>query len=88
MRHRQISQDGGEELRTVDIALNTMEHVSVLVNITNRYPFTIQLRQGRYVVDGKSILGVYSLEHSKPITLEVYSDHCEALMDDLEPLIC
>lgn len=75
-------------MRTVDITLNSNDHVSQLVNITNRYPFTIQLRQGRYVVDGKSILGVCSLERSKPIVLEVYSDHCDALMDDLQPLIC
>ena len=75
-------------MRTVDIALNENSHISALVNITNRYPFTIQLRQGRYVVDGKSILGVCSLERSKPITLEIYSDHCDALMDELTPLIC
>ena len=74
-------------MRTVDIALNTNEHISKLVNITNRYPFIIQLRQGRYVVDGKSILGVCSLERSKPITLEVYSDHCDSLMDELQPLV-
>ena len=75
-------------MRTVDIALTKPDHASALVNITNRYPFTIQLRQGRYVVDGKSILGVCSLERSKPITLEVYSDHCDSLMDDLQPLMC
>ena len=75
-------------MRTVDIALSTPDHISTLVNITNRYPFIIQLRQGRYVVDGKSVLGVCSLERSKPITMEVYSDHCDALMDDLESLIC
>ena len=75
-------------MRTVDIALSSADHVSALVNITNRYPFTIQLRQGRYVVDGKSILGVCSLETSKPITLEVYSDRCDELMDDLQPLMC
>ena len=75
-------------MKTLDIALQTPQHVSTLVNITNRYPFTIQLRQGRYVVDGKSILGVYSLEHSKPITMEVYSDHCDELLDDLQPLMC
>ena len=74
-------------MRTVDIALSTPDHISALVNITNRYPFIIQLRQGRYVVDGKSILGVCSLERSKPITMEVYSDHCESLMDELQPLI-
>ena len=77
---------GGEAVRTVDIALSSADHVSALVNITNRYPFTIQLRQGRYVVDGKSILGVCSLERSKPIVLEAYSDHCEKLFDELQPL--
>ena len=75
-------------MKTVDIALGTPDAISALVNITNRYPFTIQLRQGRYVVDGKSILGVCSLDGSRPITVEVYSDHCEALMDDLHPLVC
>lgn len=73
-------------MRSIDIALSCAEHIRTLVNITNRYPFTIQLRQGRYVVDGKSILGVCSLEHSKPITLEAYSDHCDDLLDDLQPL--
>ncbi len=75
-------------MRIVYIALRSLDNVSTLVNITNRYPFVIQLRQGRYVVDGKSVLGVYSLEHSKPITLEVYSDNCDALMDDLQELMC
>ena len=75
-------------MRTLDIALNNNDHVSKLVNITNRYPFIIQLRQGRYVVDGTSILGVCSLERSKPITLEVYSDHCDALLDELQSLSC
>ena len=75
-------------MRTADIALSTHSHISTLVNITNRYPFTLQLRQGRYVVDGKSILGVCSLERSKPIILEVYSDHCDALMEELTSLMC
>mgnify|MGYP002869541813 FL=1 len=73
-------------MRTLDIALHSPDHISALVNITNRYPFTIQLRQGRYVVDGKSILGVCSLERSKPIVLEAYSDHCDALLDELQKL--
>ena len=73
-------------MRTVDMASQSPKHVSKLVNITNRYPFTIPLRQGRYVVDGKSILGVCSLERSKPIVLEAYSNHCEELFDELQPL--
>ena len=83
-----LSELGGECLKTIDISLTSKEHVRSLVNITNRYPFTIALRQGRYVVDGKSILGVCSLHHLKPVTMEIYSDNCEALIDDLQELIC
>ena len=75
-------------MKSVDITLKRNEQVSALVNITNRYPYVITLRQGRYVVDGKSILGVFSLQRSQPILLEAYSDNCDALMDDLQPLIC
>ncbi len=75
-------------MKSVDISLKHNEQVSALVNITNRYPYVITLRQGRYVVDGKSILGVFSLQRSQPILLEAYSDNCDALMDDLQPLIC
>ena len=41
----------------------------------------------RQVVDGKSILGIFSLDLSKPITLEVYSDHCDDLLEELKPYI-
>ena len=75
-------------MKAVEILLKRAEHASALVNITNRYPYTITLRQGRYAVDGKSILGVCSLQHNQPIQLEAYSDNCASLMQDLEALIC
>ena len=61
--------------------------VKSFVNIANRYPYDIDLRVGRHVVDGKSILGIFSLDLSKPITLEVYSDHCDDLLEELKPYI-
>ena len=75
-------------MRAIDISLDCAEHVSSLVNITNRYPFTIALRQGRYVVDGKSVLGVCSLHRAKPMTMEIYSDNCDNLIDELRQFIC
>lgn len=75
-------------MKSVEILLKGVEHTRALVNITNRYPYTITLRQGRYVVDGKSLLGVCSLQHDRPIQLEAYSDNCASLMQDLEALIC
>ena len=75
-------------MKAVDISLAHPDHVSTLVNITNRYPYTILLRQGRFLVDAKSLLGVCSLQRSVPIQMEIYSDDVHNLMDDLEPLLC
>lgn len=75
-------------MKAVDIALTHNDHISKLVNITNRYPYTILLRQGRYLVDAKSVLGVCSLQRNMPIQLEIYSDDWHALLNDLEPMIC
>ena len=75
-------------MKSFEILLPHAEHVSTLVNATNRYPFTIVLRQGRYIVDGKSLLGICSLERSKPITLEAYTNDCERLFDELKHLVC
>lgn len=72
-------------MRSIPIKLNFAEEVKTFVNIANRYPYDMDLRAGRHVVDAKSILGIFSLDLSQPISLEVYSDDCEDLLKDLEP---
>ena len=74
-------------MRVVDIHLKHPENVRTLVNITNQYPYTILLRQGRYVVDAKSVLGICTLQRTEPVKLEAYSDDCNRLMEQLRPLI-
>ena len=74
-------------MRAVNIKLSLTENVKAFVNVVNRYPYDVDLRAGRHVVDAKSILGIFSLDLSKPITLEVYSDHCDDLMEELKPFI-
>lgn len=80
-------EETGAAMKAVNIKLSLAENVKTFVNIANRYPFDIDLRVGRHVVDGKSILGIFSLDLSKPITLEVYADHCDDLMEELKPFI-
>ena len=55
--------------------------------IDNRYPYDIDLRSGRYVVDAKSLLGIFSIDLSKPITMTIYSDNCEDLLEEVAPYI-
>ena len=84
-RLRQNERD--KNMKAVNIKLSLAENVKHFVNIANKYPYDLDLRVGRHVVDGKSILGIFSLDLSKPITLEVYSDHCDDLMEELKPFI-
>lgn len=74
-------------MKTVMIRLSLVENVNKFVNIVSRYPFEMDLRAGRHVVDAKSILGIFSLDLSRPIALEVYSEDCEDLMKEIEPFI-
>ncbi len=70
-------------MKTVSIRLSLVENVNKFVNIVSRYPFEMDLRAGRHVVDAKSILGIFSLDLSRPITLEIYSDDCEKLLQEI-----
>ncbi len=74
-------------MKTVTIRLSLVENVNTFVNIVGRYPFDMDLRAGRHVVDAKSILGIFSLDLSRPIDLEIYSEDCEDLMKEIRPFI-
>ena len=74
-------------MKSVMIRLSLVENVNNFVNIVTRYPYEMDLRAGRHVVDAKSILGIFSLDLSKPITLEVYSDECDELLKEIEPFL-
>lgn len=74
-------------MKAVNIKLSLAENVKSFVNIASRYSYDIDLRVGRHVVDGKSILGIFSLDLSKPVTMEIYNDDCDALLDDIKDFI-
>ena len=67
-------------MKSVSILLKEAQNIKSLVSIINKYPYDIDLRSGRYVVDAKSILGIFSLDLSKPINLNI---HAEENMEDI-----
>ena len=71
-------------MKSINIKLSLAENVKSFVNVVSRYPDDMDLRAGRHVVDAKSILGIFSLDLSKPITLEVYADDCNDLLEDIK----
>ena len=74
-------------MKSVSILLNTTESVKKFVNIMSSYDFPTDLRSGRYVVDAKSILGIFSLDLNKPVVLEINSNDCDELPKDTTPFI-
>ena len=70
------------------IRLATISDVREFVEIvTASARHEIDLASGRYVVDGKSIMGIFSLDLSKPIKMTVHGDHAEELLEKLERFV-
>ena len=74
-------------MKSVNIKLSLAENVKSFVNIVCRHPYAVDLRAGRHVVDAKSILGIFRLDLSHPVTMEIYSDDCDALLEELKPFL-
>ena len=61
-------------MKTVSISLNSIDKVKAFVNDIAKYDFDFDLVSGRYVIDAKSIMGIFSLDLSKPINLNVHAE--------------
>lgn len=74
-------------MKTFNLLLNSINDVKDFVNTVSKYDFDVDLTSGRYIVDAKSIMGIFSLDLSKPIKVEVHSDNCESFLNDVERFI-
>ncbi|MCR5154950.1 MAG: HPr family phosphocarrier protein [Lachnospiraceae bacterium] len=61
-------------MTTVKISLNSIDKVKTFVNEIAKYDSDFDLISGRYVIDAKSIMGIFSLDLSKPIDLCIHDD--------------
>jgi phosphotransferase system HPr-like phosphotransfer protein len=69
------------------IKLNTIEDVKRFVNIVFRHEYDVDVVSGRYAVDAKSILGLFSIDLSKEVTLKVHSSECDMLLNEIKEFI-
>ena len=72
-----------------EVAISSISDVKDFVNIVNKYDFDVELISGKYVIDAKSIMGIFSLDLSKPIDLNVHADGdaLQTVLDVLAPYI-
>ena len=60
-------------MKTVQISLNSIDKVKSFVNDITKFDYDFDLVSGRYVIDAKSIMGIFSLDLSKPIDLNIHA---------------
>jgi len=61
-------------MTTVNVVLDSVEKVKGFVNMVASIEGDIDLGSGRFVVDAKSIMGIFSLDLSKPLKVSIYDD--------------
>ena len=69
------------------IMLKTINDVKAFVNSVIKCDFDVVLTSGRYTVDAKSIMGIFSLDLSKPLTMEIRSDDCADFLNEIKPFL-
>ena len=75
-------------MKTVQISLNSIDKVKSFVNAISQFEFDCDLISGRYVIDAKSIMGIFSLDLSKPIDLAIHAEtEVDDIMEALKPYL-
>lgn len=65
-------------MKTVSISLNSIDKVKSFVNEITKFDNDFDLVSGRYVIDAKSIMGIFSLDLSKPIELNIHTSEADS----------
>ena len=74
-------------MKKTTVMLDSISAVKKFVNIVTAYDFEVDLASGRYAVDAKSIMGIFSLDLSKPIQLTAHTDDADKFFKDITEFI-
>ena len=76
------------KMKTVQISLNSIDKVKSFVTEISKFDNDFDLVSGRYVIDAKSIMGIFSLDLSKPINLNIHADeNMNAILEAIKPYV-
>ena len=74
-------------MKTATIKLSSIEAVRNFVDVVRKYDCEIDLSSGRYLVDAKSIMGIFSLDLMNPIKPTVHSEDCDERMGEIKDYV-
>ena len=76
------------KMKTVQISLNSIDKVKSFVNDISKFDNDFDLVSGRYVIDAKSIMGIFSLDLSKPINLNIHAEeNMNTILEVIKPYV-
>lgn len=78
---------GSIVMTTAKVRINTIDDVKNFVGIVTGVDFDVDIVSGRYAIDAKSIMGIFSLDLSKELELRIHSDNCGEFLDDIKTYI-
>ena len=70
-------------MKTRHIMLDTINDVKEFVGIVSRCEYEVDLISDRYTINAKSIMGIFSLDLSKPIQMNVHADECDSFLNEI-----
>ena len=70
-------------MKEFNIRLSTIEDVRSFVDVVSRCEYDVDLSSGRYIVDGKSIIGIFSLDLMGPLRMTVHGDEIGEMEEKL-----
>ena len=75
-------------MKTANIRINTIEDVKNFVTTVTKCNYEVDIVSGRYAIDAKSIMGIFSLDLSKPIDLNIHAeDGADEVLEVLKPYL-
>ncbi len=74
-------------MKQYTVKLSTIDDVRNFVSAVTGFEGDLDLSSGRYVIDAKSIMGIFSLDLSEPIGLTCHSENTEALEKLIQPYL-
>lgn len=74
-------------MKKINVRLMTINDVKDFVTAANFCNYDIDLISGRYNVDAKSLMGIFSIVPSENLECDIYSDDCDDFLKSIEAFI-
>lgn len=74
-------------MRKKTVMFRKIDDMLDFINKVENYPFDMDMKSGRFIVDAKSLFGILNLGLEKKIELKVYDEDCDALFEDIAPYV-